>query len=261
MITVKRQKHGIDFYTVWFADRPIEKNGIVAYHQASFPLNNSEEFDTLLSDITGTPEEIKAVFAKNCRYKVNRAQREDVRIRSMDNEQITDEDIDAFLRFFKTFWESKGSVFAGEEEIRRDLKEYRDNGALSFSIATVRGEDAVYHTHIYDGTRARLLHSASLYRLMGEEESDSRNIIGMANRYLHYMDMLHFKDMGLKIYDWGGAGRGEDVINITEFKESFGGVPHKDYDFEEVKGLKAHAFRFIIDMLDDSVLSKIRGKA
>ena len=120
MITVKNTKHGMDFYKVWFADRPIEKNGIIAYHQASFSSKSSEEFDTLLSDITKTPEEIKAAFAKNCRYKVNRAEREDVKLRFADNDQISDEDIDTFLRFFKSFWESKGSEFSREEEIRRD---------------------------------------------------------------------------------------------------------------------------------------------
>ncbi len=254
MIEVKVRKHGIDFYKVWFADKPLNKPGIITYNQSKVNAKNSIEFETLISDITGTPDEIKGVFAKNCRYKVNRAEREDVSIRFMDDAEITDEEIDKFLVFFKSFWESKGSAFDREDEVRRDLKSYRDAGALTFAIATVKGQDAVYHTYVYDDERARLLHSASLYRLIGDEESDSRNIIGMGNRYLHYMDMLHFKDKGLKIYDWGGAGRGEDVINIAEFKESFGGVREVSYEYEEVKGIKAHIFKFIVNALDDVMI-------
>ncbi len=254
MIAVKTKKHGIDFYRVWFADRPFNKPGVIAYHQASFCPKKYDEFDTLLTDIAREPEQIKGDFAKNCRYKVNRAEREDVQIRFLDNEQITDDEIETFLSFFKTFWESKGNAFDRADEVRRDLKDYRDAGALTFAIATVKGVDAVYHTYVYDEKRARLLHSASLYRLMDDEESDSRNLIGMANRYLHYADMLHFKEKGLKTYDWGGAGRGEDVINITEFKESFGGVPEKTYDFEEAKGFKANAFKILVKLLDDALL-------
>lgn len=254
MVEIKSRKHGIDFYKVWFAKEPVKKAGVITYNQSDLKGRNSTEFDTLISDISVSPEEIKGAFSKNCRYKVNRAEREDVKIRFLENDEITDEEIETFLAFFKTFWESKGDRFTREEEVRRDLKAYRDLNALTFSIATVKGEDAVYHTHIYDGERARLLHSASLYRLMGDEESDSRNIIGMGNRYLHYMDMLHYKDKGLKIYDWGGAGRDEDVISITEFKESFGGTPEKSYEYEEVRGLKAHAFKWIVNIMEDAML-------
>ena len=255
MIEIKTRRHGIDFYKIWFAKEPLKKKGIITYNQSKVQGKDCADFDTLISDITGTPEEIKAAFAKNCRYKVNRAEREDVSIRFFDDEEITDDEIDKFLAFFKTFWESKDAAFDREAELRRDLRALRDVNALTFAIAAVKGQDAVYHTYIRDDERGRLLHSASLYRLIGDEESDSRNLIGMANRYLHYMDMLHFKDKGLKIYDWGGAGRGEDVINITEFKESFGGTAEKSYDYEEVRGIKAHVFKFVVAALDDILLT------
>lgn len=257
MIEVKTRKHGVDFYKVWFAKEPLKKSGVITYNQSALQGKNSDNFITLISDITKTPDEIKGAFTKNCRYKVNRAEREDVNIRFLDDAEITDEEIEFFLAFFKTFWESKGSAFDREEEVRRDLKAYREAGALTFAVAKVKGQDAVYHTYVYDDERARLLHSASLYRLIGDEESDSRNIIGMANRYLHYMDMLHFKDKGLKIYDWGGAGRGEDVINITEFKESFGGITETSYDYEEVKGFMAKLFKFIVNALDDVMIKNL----
>ena len=215
MIVIKNRKHGIDFYKVWFAKKPLNEKGIITYNQAMVKGKHPEEFDTLVSDISGTPEEIKSAFTKNCRYKVNRAAREDVDLRFMGGESITKEEIERFLAFFKTFWESKGDSFTREEEIRRDLT----------------------------------------YRLIGDDESESRNIIGMANRYLHYMDMLHFKEKGLTIYDWGGAGRDEDVINITQFKESFGGSPEKSYNYEAVKGFMAHLFKLVAGVMDDALIN------
>ena len=164
-----------------------------------------------------------------------------------------DDIIDEFLDFFKTFWESKDTVWDDRDSVRRDLVDFREVGALGIGIGLVNGQKAIYHTHIFDDNRARLLHSASLYRLENDEEGNTRNIIGMANRYLHYKEMLFFRDLGLKKYDWGGAGRGEDVINITEFKESFGGYTKTYYDFEVTKGIKAHIFKAIVNIMDDSL--------
>lgn len=256
MLVTKFRKHGMDFIKVWWASEPIRDSGIIEYHQSSFSTKDSVPFDSLVSDITGTPEEIKGAFTKGCRYKVNRAEREDVSVRMMDDAGITDEEIDKFLVFFRDFWETKDSELNDMSGLRDELRRYRDAGALSFSVAAVKGQDAVYHTHIRDDERARLLHSASLYRLMSDEESDSRNLIGMANRYLHYADMLHFKEMGLKTYDWGGAGRTEDVANITEFKLSFGGIGEQTYDHNVYKGLRARLFRFLVDALDDVLISR-----
>ncbi len=261
MIVTHNKKHGIDFYKVWFAERPYDKKGVIAYHQASFELKGSEVFDTLITDLKGSAEEIKGAFTKGCRYKVNRAEREGVSIRYLDDEAVTDEEIETFLSFFRSFWESKDTGLSDEDELRRDLKAYRDVNALSFAIATVNGQDAVYHTYLHDKDRVRLLHSASLYRLIGDEQSESRNVIGMANRYLHYMDMLHFKEAGITVYDWGGAGKGEDVINITEFKESFGGAPREDHDIEVATGFKAKLFKFIVSAMDDAILGMIRKRA
>ena len=256
MVIIRNKKHGINFIKVWFAKKPISDKGVIEYHQSKFKLKKSEEFDTLLSDITETAEEIKGKFSKGCRYKVNRAEREDVSVRMLDDADITDEEIDKFLVFFKDFWETKDSKLESIDGLKDELKRYRDTGALSFSIATVRGQDAVYHTHIRDDERARLLHSASLYRLMSDEESDSRNVIGMANRYMHYADMLHFKEMGLKLYDWGGAGKTDEVANITEFKESFGGYGEQSYDHTVYKGLRATLFNILVKALDDILFDR-----
>jgi len=249
----ERKRHGIHFDLVWFAEESVGRPGITTYHQASFKPEGAKEFVTLVNSLEEDEEAIKSHFSKSCKYKVNRAAREDVLITIKDSSEITDEDIDSFLNFFTSFWESKGTKFSNYESVKRDLTDYRTENALSMGIGTVKGEVAIYHTHICDGNTARLLHSASLYRLKEDEEGNTKNIIGMANRYLHFKEMLHFKESGHKVYDWGGAGRGEDVINITEFKESFGGELKTCYDFEEVKGLKGHLFKILVSIMDDAM--------
>ncbi len=259
MIKTVTKRHGINFIKVWFAKEPLGDDGIITYHQSRTEGKNAEEFDTLLSDLTPDPEAIKSKFAKNCKYEVNRAERENVQTKTISGADIKDEDIDAFITFFEEFWKTKDSTLSDPEGLRAEMISYRDTGALTYTIAVIDGKDSVYHTYISDNERTRLWHSASLYRLMEGEQTDNRKIVGMANRHLHFADMLHFKEKGLKLYDWGGAGRGEDVINITRFKESFGGFAERSYDYEEVNGLKAKLFKFVVNVLDDSLINRFRG--
>ena len=251
MKVIDRILHGINFKVVWFADEPVKESGIITYHQAAYEGKNATKFETLINKLDEDEEGIKSHFSKSCKYKVNRAAREDVDIVIKSPEQISDEDIESFLTFFTAFWDSKGTKFDNYDSVKRDLRDIRDANGLTIAYAKVAGQIAIYHTHIYDEKTARLLHSASLYRLQGDEEGNTKNLIGMANRYLHFKEMLHFKSLGIEEYDWGGAGIDDDVKNITEFKESFGGFHRTYYDFEEVRGLKAHLFKILVALRED----------
>lgn len=251
MLVLHKKKHGIHFYTVWFAKEPLKKSGIIAYHEymGNKIKDNAVAFDTLITNLEETEEEIKQRFSKSCKYKVNRAARENVSFEIFQNGEITEEILDDFCDFFQAFWESKGTSLDDREKLKRDLKSYRATGSLTIAYALVNGEKAVYHTHVSDKNIARLLHSASLYRLQQDGEGNTKNLIGMANRLLHFEEMKYFKNLGKMTYDWGGAGRGEDVIHITEFKESFGGTPVRYYDFEQVNGILAKMFKFLVKIL------------
>lgn len=251
MLLLHKKKHGINFYTVWFAKEPVKKSGIIAYREymGGKPRTGALDCNTLITDLTEAEEEIKQHFSKSCKYKINRAAREDVFVSIYCDREITDDMIDSFCEFFTTFWESKGTTFENKEKVRAELKMYRDANALTIAYAKVNGEKAVYHTHVKDDSIARLLHSASLYRLQGDEEGNTKNLIGMANRLLHFEEMKYYKNLGLSTYDWGGAGRGEDVIHITEFKESFGGTAVTYCNFEQVNGILAKLFKLLIKIM------------
>ena len=240
MIKIKKDIHNTQLYTVWFAEKPVTDAGIIQYKEARFKNDRSEDFITLESDLTESEEDIKAHFSKGCKYKVNRAYREDITFHIFENDAITDEMLNSFLDFFEEFWASKGTGLSDRASLFDEMIRYRNTQALTLAFATVNSVPAVYHTHIFDDRVARLLHSASLYRLKGDEEGNTKNIIGMANRALHFEEIKYFKLKGISVYDWGGAGTGEDVASITEFKESFGGKHVVYNEFETVNGMKAH---------------------
>jgi len=53
-----------------------------------------------------------------------------------------------------------------------------------------------------------------------------RNLIGRANRWLHYQDMRRFKAKGFALYDFGGYAKDSgdvDLQRINQFKEGFRG--------------------------------------
>ena len=251
MLVLHRKKHGINFYTVWFADKPLKKNGIITYREymGGEAPQGSTRFDTLITDLSETEEEIKKRFSKNCRYYVNRASREDITVEMKSGREIKDSDIDEFLDFFREFWESKGTKLSNYEKLRQELVAYKNKQALAITYAYLNGEKVVYHTHIVNEEIVRLLHSASLYRLQEDDDGKIKNLIGIANRYLHYEEMVYFKSKGKIRYDWGGAGMSEEVVHITEFKKSFGGTPAVFYDYEQTKGIMAVLFKRVVKMI------------
>jgi lipid II:glycine glycyltransferase (peptidoglycan interpeptide bridge formation enzyme) len=93
-----------------------------------------------------------------------------------------------------------------------------------------RGDDVlVWHAYMTCGNTVALLSSASHYRAMSSNE---RALIGRANRWLHWGDILGFKQMGLECFDWGGLFEDESVpehAGINNFKYEFGGRRERTY--------------------------------
>lgn len=235
MLSVSKKHNGIEVIDCWYAEQELKQSGIIRYMEAKKPLfAQTTEFQTLVSSLTEDDEKILSHFSKNCRYEVRRAPREGVECVYRIGKEITEEDIIAFTDFFEEFWASKGVRNIGKEKCRTEIRQYADAGAFAIAAATIGGKVLVYHTYIVDGDCVRLYQSASQFRA---DETISSNVVGFANRYLHYQDMLWFKSQGKKEYDWGGAGTGEEVESITKFKESFGGEHVTYYNAEKVNGI------------------------
>ena len=87
-----------------------------------------------------------------------------------------------------------------------------------------------------------MLHSASHFR--SKDEIDPA-VVGRANRWLHWRDMLGFKEMGLASYDWGGMFDDESIAgqaSVNNFKREFGGTPVAAYNCTAPVTIKGRAY-------------------
>lgn len=252
MLIVSKKNKNIPIIDCWYAQHALGMDGVIRYQEAEKPIGaQPQRFDTLLSDLTEDEETILSHYTKNCRYEVRRAPKEGVSCSMKCGKEITEQDILVFTDFFEQFWASKGISYHEKEKCRAMMRQYAGAGAMALTMAFIGDKLLVYHTYILDEKRVRLYQSASQFRT---DESITTKVIGFANRYLHYEDMLFFKRIGKEQYDWGGAGRTEDVESITKFKESFGGTPCVFYNGTQVRGAMPrlyHAVTGLIGRLTD----------
>lgn len=120
------------------------------------------------------------------------------------------------------------SVFARDNNLpeldRRVIEAYWPGVTvtkLSYNCRTL-----VMHSLMIDeqASRACMLHDAAMFRQMPDQRH--RNLIGHANRYLHFLDMMYLKERGIGSLDLGGYAKDttdEHLRHINEFKDGFGG--------------------------------------
>ena len=198
--------HKVLFPSTDLAEKPQTKKGLYSFGK------------TLLIDLRRTEQEIFLDIHKNARYKINRAMKRDPLIYH-ELTTPTNQEIQQFVRFFNDFALNKGIPPA----IIDRLKGLRDYNSLILSyVSNENGDTLCYHAYVKTKNSCALLHSASARF----NNSELRNMIGRANRYLHWEDIKSFKRMGLDWFDFGGIfveplKDGERHINT--FKMEFGG--------------------------------------
>ena len=218
MIEVRRRKRGLVYAQKWFARTlsPGDALRLVAYHQflgrrpgAPFLRH---PFTTVLIDLRREPEAIMADMHKNVRGEIRRADGEGLR---------WEEGVDPaeFAAFHGAFAREKG--IAGVDLAQ--LKSFKD--ALFLTRATQNGTTLAQHAYIMDRAegRARFLYSSS-----GRFEGASSALVGRANRWCHWRDIVSLREQGIQTYDLGGIAVGSavtaEVSGINEFKLRFGGT-------------------------------------
>lgn len=173
---------------------------------------------TSLIDVDRKEEEIFADIHKNTRYKINRAEKRDP-IHYHVTDFPTDDQLQQFVVFFNNFAKHKRIQGANLER----LKSFRDQHAIVLSYITDNQERILCtHIHYIVDDYSCLLYSASARF----ENSQIRNLIGRANRYLHWQDIKLAKAKGLKWYNFGGISTDKKDIphqTINQFKMEFGG--------------------------------------
>jgi hypothetical protein len=223
------RKAGLRILETWFDERvdgiPAD---IVRHFQYPAIVSGAQcrPFHTILVDLSRESDLVLAAMKRETRYEIRRAEEKD----SLTHEMWISADADRlerFLSFHDTY-----AAREGLPKVRsRRLRHFLAAGALSLSAVRSDSEDAiVWHAYYKTHNRVRLLYSASRGR---EWPPTRRAMVGRANRYHHWRDMLDFKANGVRTYDFGGWYDGianSKLLSVNKFKEGFGGQIVLDYN-------------------------------
>ncbi len=234
----------INIQEIWFDEKREVYSYIdkVVYRQVSKQQENCEEFTTLLIDLVEDKEKIFQLFKKNNKYEINRAEKKDNLTFNIYSENIATDIVDNFLHANEKFSDerNRGNL------TYKTIKKYLDVNCLVIStICDESGNNLVWHTYIISGKRARLFTSSSLF---SEEDNERRNLIGRANRLLHWKDILYFKNNNFLTYDFGGWYMGKTdkkLLGINKFKESFGGHKELSYNYNRCTSMKCKLYELL----------------
>lgn len=215
---------------VWFDEEPKEVDGVDVFYycQRTNPIRGirCNEYYTIWIDLTKNQDELWEDIGKHTRYQIRRAEKDWLVYEFWNTD---DSDIlNQFSDFYSKFALQKGLSTFNKTRITNLM----DIGALDVSrIKSKDGETLVWHAYYRNKTRSSLLYSASTFR--SSTDNSYRRMVGRANRYHHWQDILKYKNLGLLTYDFGGWYAGHEdreKIGINKFKEEFGGKPERSFN-------------------------------
>jgi hypothetical protein len=230
MITYSR--YGIRVADIYYgAAEPAPPRGVDVVRHLQSPTEiegaSCAAFHTIVIDLGRAERDLFQGFKKGTRYEIRRAAEKDG-IQERFWSGADGAALDRFVEFYDRFALDKRLPKAN----RPKLRELAGAAALALSSAEpADGEPIVWHAYVLAAERARLLHSASSFRQ--RQDTQSRQRIGRANRYLHWRDMFHFKQAGIRLLDMGGWYDGSEDperLRINAFKEEFGGTLVKAFN-------------------------------
>jgi hypothetical protein len=225
MIVVESRFAGMRSLQAWYPDDPHEVEAllprapIVTAMQCSGQVADAltrwtvrrRAFHTSLVDLTRPEEELWGrLEKKTCRYQIGKAKK-------LAPEVALNERLDEAFELFSGFF--RRHPFRpplGAEEWRRIV------GCCDVFVARHQGRAMAAHVIIAEAPRfARALMSATADRA----DAGERGIAGALNRWLHWHEFLHYRALGVRAYDLGGAVRDPRLPewSIAQFKALFGG--------------------------------------
>lgn len=178
---------------------------------------------TILIDLKQSEDEILMSLKSNTRNEVRRGIKDGYFF-------STSTDKNEFVLFYNAFAKEKSLERINIQSLERFSELIITKAGIGDTVLTM-------HASFIDRQikKVSLLYSASV-RL---NENIDKKSVGISNRFLHYQELLLFKQMGLDTYDFSGVC--EDPNNrveysIGQFKKGFGGT--------EVPYLMAYSYPF-----------------
>jgi hypothetical protein len=214
---------------IWFNhhDPPVVGSGNSIFYQSlvepSTPVQNLKVFRTSLVQLSEDEDEIFGKINRTFRSHIRRAEKQGIvfEASSGSNRSVLSAYLDT-----QRIWSSK----KGRSPITRLRAEAilsNENSFLTFACHD--GVPIVYHLYVGDESRVRMVTSHNA------ENVDSK-LIGLANKFLHFQGMMHYKKLGIGIYDFGGVDE-VGTPGIAKFKLSFGGSDEFSFNFSIERAL------------------------
>lgn len=190
------------------------------------------------------PEEV--IFKninKSTRRNINKAMKSGS-FKFVEHKCPTDEQIEAFSLFY--------NKFAKEVNIKkcdkRKLRSIRDKGALIITYITDEKDKVLCsHAHFCNNYQSFGIYSA-IYRY-GKGDSYTGQLVGRANKFLDWNNILNAKKRGCKWYNFGGKITNPDDEkgqNVNRYKGSFGSVNGFDLRIYTANSLLGKLFLFAL---------------
>lgn len=239
-----------EFHGKKYEDTEKEKADVHAYLQQKqlipdFSLCTIHRYSlTLYIDLQKSEKVLRKEMNRTTRYQVNKGSRENLTITYIHHP--TDGDIRDFALFYNPFADEKGI-----DKCRNDkLQSLRDENMLLLSyVSNAQQKIMAAHAYKIDYKEARMFYSCSI-RLTDEKESGIS--VSIANRYLHWKNILYFKKQGYEIYDFMGLAMHAKQAggeNLNRFKRGFGGIEKHEYQSFIPKSFKGKCLILILKIL------------
>lgn len=225
---IRLKGRGAVYGEVWYDEEPPgdSRVDIVLYRQREAPIADARTTPllTMVTDLSVEEAALTEKFGKDCRYKIRRAETKD----ALRIEFITEPEgrLDEFRAFYDAFARQKSVAPSDRKWLLAACKARQ----LVLTSASRDGEALVWHAYVVCRKAAWLQYTGSCFR---SRDNDYRALVGRANRWLHWREMLRFREMGIKRYDWGGLFEDESLperAGINQFKKDFGGKQVRTYN-------------------------------
>lgn len=190
---------------------------------------------TLLLDLVKSEEILFNNIQKTMRYEIKRCEKELFEFKVLDENNISDSILENFEKVYNDMYKDKGIDCSLSMSLVRD---YLKNNNFILTITLKENNIYAYHAYTHDKDSVRLLYSCSNFRGLQDQKAE----IGRANKYLHWKDILYFKNKGVKVYDFGGVKSFENPNGIDKFKMNFGGIQKIYYNVSLANSFRGMIF-------------------
>lgn len=247
MLSIIRTLHTLTYREIYFPEGELvdgQREDVRSILQSKHPAPGSVPFRTSVIDLRQDQDAIFNAVKKGFTYDIRRARDKDRIVVAASFAP----DADArkrFVEFYKEFAARK--QLAAANAVKLEKLAAAGGLVIAFACQADGPDDRCLcaHAYICDGTRARLLYSASNASMTAPQE---RQFIGRANKLMHWQMITAFRDKGFSQYDLGGLGDTPDVQSIADFKRAFGGTDVVEYNALHGVSLKGKSAVFLFKL-------------